>query len=39
MQNELKASSSGTVGKVSVTEGATVEVGSPLITIMAPAAS
>jgi biotin carboxyl carrier protein len=35
MQDELKASSTGTVGKVSIAEGATVEVGSPLITIVA----
>jgi biotin carboxyl carrier protein len=36
MQNELKATSAGIVGKVSVQEGATVETGSSLITITAP---
>lgn len=33
MQNELKSSASGTVAKVHVQEGATVETGSPLVTV------
>jgi len=35
MQNELKATSAGTVGKVWVTGGATGEVGIPLVTMVA----
>ena len=38
MQNELKASSAGTVATVHVQEGATVETGAALITVAAPGA-
>lgn len=36
MQNELKTSTSGTVATVHVHEGATVETGTSLITVVAP---
>ena len=38
MQNELKTSTTGTVTKVHVQEGATVETGAALITVVAPEA-
>ena len=38
MQNELKTSTAGTVTNVHVQEGATVETGAPLITVVAPEA-
>jgi biotin carboxyl carrier protein len=37
MQNELKSSIAGTVATVHVIEGATVETGTTLITVVAPA--
>jgi acetyl/propionyl-CoA carboxylase alpha subunit len=36
IQNELKTNTSGTVTRVHVQEGATVETGAALITIVAP---
>ena len=36
MQNELKTSTTGTVTVVHVQEGATVEAGAALITVVAP---
>jgi biotin carboxyl carrier protein len=36
MQNELKTSTTGTVTTVHVQEGATVETGAALITVVAP---
>jgi biotin carboxyl carrier protein len=36
MQNELKTSTTGTVTIVHVQEGATVETGAALITVVAP---
>ena len=38
MQNELKTSTTGTVTTVHVREGATVETGAALITVVAPEA-
>ncbi len=38
MQNELKSKLTGTVATIHVQEGATVETGSPLITVVAPEA-
>ncbi len=38
MQNELKTNTTGTVATVHVQEGATVETGMPLITVVAPEA-
>ncbi len=38
MQNELKTSTTGTVMTVHVQEGATVETGAALITVVAPEA-
>jgi len=38
MQNELKTSTTGTVSTVHVQEGATVETGASLITVVAPEA-
>jgi biotin carboxyl carrier protein len=38
MQNELKTSTTGTVTIVHVQEGATVETGAALITVVAPEA-
>jgi biotin carboxyl carrier protein len=38
MQNELKTSTSGTVMTVHVQEGATVETGATLVTVVAPEA-
>ncbi|MBI3486536.1 MAG: hypothetical protein HY014_00020 [Acidobacteria bacterium] len=38
MQNELKTSTAGTVATVHVQEGATVETGAALITVVAPGA-
>lgn len=37
MQNELKAPLTGTIGTIHVAEGATVETGAALITVVAPA--
>jgi biotin carboxyl carrier protein len=36
MQNELKTNTTGTVATVHVLEGATVETGATLITVVAP---
>lgn len=38
MQNELKTTTTGTVTTIHVQEGATVETGAPLITVVAPEA-
>ena len=38
MQNELKTSTTGTVKTVHVQEGATVETGASLVTVVAPKA-
>jgi pyruvate/2-oxoglutarate dehydrogenase complex dihydrolipoamide acyltransferase (E2) component len=38
MQNELKTNTSGTVTTIHVQEGATVETGTVLITVVAPEA-
>ena len=38
MQNELKSKLTGTVATIHVQEGATVETGAPLITVVAPEA-
>ncbi len=37
MQNELKTNTTGTVAAVHILEGATVETGAALITVVAPA--